>query len=311
MSRDEGEGGTRQTPMSDVVRLLLEDRKCWDEEIAEERRRCKEESRQRERERQQEMALLKSLVESSSRPAVPSAGGVKEGVARIAPVQEKLLLSKFVEGDDVDAFVTFEQVMTGYKIPEGRWAMQLVPQLSGRVQQAYTAADYWEIKKVILRRYDVCEESYWQRFCSVRKKEQESYSKFASRLRDLANKWLAQCESIPSVIEKVLAEQLLDVVPTELRVWLCERKPKSVADIGVWADNYQMARKCKSGEDPRTNSQRKEMSGKEARTCHRCKKEGHIAANCPEKPQSQPQGRPPRLDQRKCFNCHEQGHIAL
>ena len=53
------------------------------------------------------------------------------------------------------------------------------------------------------------------------------------------------------------------------------------------------------------------MLGKEARTCHRSKKEGHIAANCPEKPQSQPQGQPPGLNQCKCFNCHEWGHIAL
>ena len=317
--------------MSDVVRLLLEDRKRRDEEIAEERRhreeearrreeearRREEEARQREKERREEMALLKSLVESS-RPAVPSAGTGEEGAARIAPVQEKLVLAKFVEGDDVDAFLTtFERVMTGYKIPEGRWAMQLAPQLSGKAQQAYAslgadaAADYREIKKAILRRYDVCEETYRQRFRFARKKEQESYSEFASRLRDLADKWLAQCDSVPSVIEKVLREQLLDVVPTELRVWLCERKPKSVADIGVWADDYQMARKRRSGEDPRTSGRRKEMLGKEARTCHSCKKEGHIAANCPEKPQSQPQGRPPRLDQRKCFNCHERGHIAL
>ena len=107
--------------------------------------------------------------------------------------------------------------------------MQLAPRLSGRAQQAYAslgadaAADYQEIKKAILCRYNVCEETYRQRFRSARKKEQESYSEFASKLRDLANKWLAKCESVPSVIEKVLTEQLLDVVPTELRVWLCER----------------------------------------------------------------------------------------
>ena len=105
--------------MSDVVRLLLEDRKRRAEEIAEERRRREEEARQRERERREEMALLKSLVESSSQG--PRCRALVEGAARIAPVQEKLVLSKFVEGDDADAFLTmFERVMTGYKTPEGR-----------------------------------------------------------------------------------------------------------------------------------------------------------------------------------------------
>ena len=104
--------------MSDVVRLLLEDRKRRAEEIAERRRR-EEEARQRERERREEMALLKSLVESSSQG--PRCRALVEGAARIAPVQEKLVLSKFVEGDDADAFLTmFERVMTGYTIPEGR-----------------------------------------------------------------------------------------------------------------------------------------------------------------------------------------------
>ena len=38
MSREEGEGSTKETHMSDLVQLLLEDHKHWDEEIIEERR---------------------------------------------------------------------------------------------------------------------------------------------------------------------------------------------------------------------------------------------------------------------------------
>ena len=238
MSIEEREGGQPPDSMSDLVRLLLEDRMRRDEEAS-----------QREKDRREEMDLLRSLVESS-RPTTLSAGGAgEEGAARTVPAQENVVLAKFAEGDDVDVFLTtFERVMNGYKIPEGRWAIQLAPQLSGKAQQAYAslsaeaAANYQEVKKAILRRYDVCDETYRQRFLSARKREQETYTGLANRLGDLASKWLAQCDSVPSVI---------------------------------------------------------------------CRKEGHLAASCPEKHQSQPLGRPNRLDPRKCFNCQERGHIAL
>ena len=51
--------------------------------------------------------------------------------------------------------------MTSYEIPESRWAIKLAPQLSGRAQDDYavmsmaTATDYKEVKKAILRRYDI------------------------------------------------------------------------------------------------------------------------------------------------------------
>ena len=177
MSIEEREGGPRPDSMSDLVRLLLEDRMRRDEEAS-----------QREKDRREEMDLLRSLVESSR----PTTRYPEEGAARTVPAQEKVVLAKVAEGDDVDVFMTtFERVMNGYKIPEGRWAIQLVPQLSGKAQQAYAslsaeaAANYQEVKKAILRRYDVCEETYRQRFCSARKKEQETYTGLANRLGDL------------------------------------------------------------------------------------------------------------------------------
>ncbi len=57
--------------------------------------------------------------------------------------------------------------MTAHEVPENRW---LAPQLSGRAQQAYAALNseaasgYTKVKEAILRRYDVNEETYRQRF---------------------------------------------------------------------------------------------------------------------------------------------------
>ena len=56
--------------------------------------------------------------------------------------------------------------MRAYDIPEVRWALKLVPQLTGKVQQVYAAmehdhaTDYAAMKAAILNRYEITEETY-------------------------------------------------------------------------------------------------------------------------------------------------------
>ena len=53
---------------------------------------------------------------------------------------DKFVLSHFVEGEDIEAFLTtIERLMSVYHIAEDRWVAKLAPQLSGRAQQAYAA----------------------------------------------------------------------------------------------------------------------------------------------------------------------------
>ena len=75
--------------------------------------------------------------------------------------QDKLMLSKFTEGDDIDVYLyltTFERMMTVYGIDELRWAIKLAPQLTERAQQAYAAMSsvdagaYQKEKKAIFYR---------------------------------------------------------------------------------------------------------------------------------------------------------------
>ena len=264
---------------------------------------------------QEQLAMIRSLVESS-RPA-PSEPRVGEGRST---VQDKLVLSKFNEGEDVEAYLTtFERLMTVYGIDEERWAIKLASQLSGRAQQAYAAlsadvaGDYKRVKKAILRRCDISEETYRQRFRATRRKENEAYSELATRLQDLAGKWLADCDSVQTIMDKLVMEQMLDVMPANLRIWLCERKPTSVAETGSMADDYLSARTRKQPAQPKPDIEKKEVPGKETRRCHLCQQVGHIAANCRERQRSETDARKDRSrdqTERKCYNCHQRGHIA-
>ena len=101
-------------------------------------------------------------------------------------------LTRLSEGDDIEAYLTtFERVMRAYEVDKARWAFNLAPQLAGKAQQAYVSmsstesGDYEALKAAILRRYNICEETYRQRFWSTKKKEGEAYRELAIRLQDL------------------------------------------------------------------------------------------------------------------------------
>ena len=88
---------------------------------------------------------------------------------------------KLTVQDDIESYlVTFERVMRAYEVKENRWAVKLAPQLTGKAQQAYAAmraedaGTYQLLKEAILRRYDISDETYRQRFRETVKKEDET-----------------------------------------------------------------------------------------------------------------------------------------
>ena len=73
----------------------------------------------------------------------------------------------------------------------------LAPQLTGKVQQAYTALssedskNFVNVKEAILSvMIHINEETYCQRFQSAKAKEGASLSEAVTRLSDMAAKWL-------------------------------------------------------------------------------------------------------------------------
>ena len=259
--------------------------------------------------------------------------------------QEKLKLTKLTDSEDIEAYLTtFERMMQVYEVEEDRWAFKLAPQLTGKAQQAYAslkeedARNYAEVKAAILRRYDINEETYRQRFRATRRKDGESYMELVIRLQDLFKKWIAGSKDIEEVCEKVVVEQLLNTMPSDLRIWIRERKPATGAEAGNLADNYLQARRregvglgkssqetSKYGREGVGLGRSSQESGKcglgrinqesgkqgkgagEMRSCHICGVVGHIAPNCPKKqPGKEGNGRT-----MKCFNCGKKGHMAV
>ena len=86
----------------------------------------------------------------------------------------------------------FERVANAYKWLDDVWVLRLASLLTGKSQAAYANMDaakskeFKEVKQAILKRYNINEETYRQRFRNTKKKIDESYVETEVRLKDLA-----------------------------------------------------------------------------------------------------------------------------
>ena len=155
-----------------MVRVMIEDRERWEREIALERERWDREiaeerdrmERQREEERQEMHRQMERLQQLVTEHRVAAATQPRHDI-------EPVKLTRLTENDNIEAYLTtFERIMEAHEVSVERWSFKLAPQLTGKAQQAYAALQpdetktYETVKAAILRRYNINEETYRQRF---------------------------------------------------------------------------------------------------------------------------------------------------
>ena len=309
--------------VADLLKLLMEERKLRAEEEqrravreqetreAERRQREEEKQRQAERERQArdewnaQFEMVARLAQDGRNREGEQTGRIlKEAEAKVA---------KLTERDDIEAYLaTFERTMTAYEVNRQRWVYKLAPQLSGKAQQAYAAmsseeaVDYERVKAAILKRYDINEETYRLRFRSVMKSLDESHREVAVRVKDLAKKWLKQQATAEAVVEVVAQEQLLNTLPSNVRVWVRERKPTTCLEAGQLADDYAQARR-QAGLESKREDVKNGDGGKQSGTGGQGK--GRVGEESAGTRDVDGKGQPSRKGP-KCYSCHKFGHIA-
>ena len=164
-----------------------------------------------------------------------------------------------------------------------RWAFKLAPQLTGRAQQAYAALDpsnaecYNMVKVAILRCYNINDETYCQRFRTLKFKAGKTPTEIAMRLTDLAGRWLKHCHTVEEVKDTVVKEQLLITFPEDVRMWVKERKPKTTGEAAQLAEDYFQARQQGTQKSDTVLIVPNDP-------CLRCGENGHWARHCPTNP---------------------------
>ena len=324
-----GAGGPGVT-MTQMMELLLQDRRQREELFAEERRlreqelqRCDEELRtdqqrreeeniRKERDMREHLEILRNLVGE-----IHDQG---EAAQREQEAKDKdMKVAKLADTDDIEAYLTtFERQMVAYDVPRGR-VFKLAPQLSGKAQQAYVAKDaaessnYERVREAILLRYDIDQGSYRQRFRTAKRKEGETNRELTTRLQDLVEKWTKKCETIAEVKDLIVMEQLVKTLPGDIRIFVVERQPKTAVEAAKSVDDYHLARRGQDDDRKRN----KKMGIK----CLRCMKTRHIARDCRAPPprhlengtnksngKNHKQGKD--LKDIECSNCRQKGHYS-
>ena len=240
-----------------MVKMLLNDREPREKEIAAERERMdglREEERLRQaQENDERLAEMRRQIERLQEMFHEHSSAPGSARDRRSPT-DLIKLTRLSEEDDVESYLTtFERIMAAHEIAQDRWSYHLAPYLTGKAQQAYAALppndakDYDKVKEAILRRYDITKETYRQRFRQLRPTESESPQEVVTRLQDLATRWTRESQTREELLDLVVREQFLSILPEDVRVAVIERQPKDCTEASKIAGNYLQARTMSIG----------------------------------------------------------------
>ncbi|KAK9405594.1 zinc finger and SCAN domain-containing protein 23-like [Crotalus adamanteus] len=159
---------------------------------------------------------------------------------------EKQLLEDLTLWEDPQAFLTsFEKVATACRWPKKEWVTRLLPALSEESEEAFVALsaedreDYWKVKSAVLRREAAIREKRRQAFRRFCFQEAQSPRQVLARLRDLFCQWLrAERSSKEQILELLLLEQFLNILPREMQNWVKERIPDTCLEAVGLAEEF-------------------------------------------------------------------------
>nr|XP_020633615.1 zinc finger protein 24-like [Pogona vitticeps] len=148
--------------------------------------------------------------------------------------------------DDAKGFLTsFEQVAEACRWPEEEWATHLLPALRGEAKQAFSRLegsdqkDYQKVKGAILQGDAIRRERQRQHFRHFRYHEAEGPRGAYDRLQELCRRWLkVESHSKEQILELLILEQFLTVLPPEIQDWVRERGPGSCPQAVALAEDF-------------------------------------------------------------------------
>ncbi|KAF7235353.1 hypothetical protein EYD10_17818 [Varanus komodoensis] len=150
--------------------------------------------------------------------------------------------------EDAKAFLaSFEQVAKACRWPRAEWAARLLPALSGVAEQAFSILesrdqeDYGKVKAAILRGDALRMEMQRQLFRQFCCQEVEDPRRVYSQLQELCHQWLKpERHSKEQILELLILEQFLAILPLEIQSWIREGGPESCAQAVALVEDFLM-----------------------------------------------------------------------
>ncbi|XP_015267845.1 PREDICTED: zinc finger protein 345-like [Gekko japonicus] len=148
--------------------------------------------------------------------------------------------------DDAKAFLaSFEQVAEACQWPKEDWAARLQPALRGEAKQTFLKMeagdreDYGKVKVAILQGDAMSREKIRQHFRQFCYQEAEGPRGTYDRLQELCHGWLkVEKHSKEQILELLLLEQFLTVLPVEMQNWVRRSCPETCAQAVALAEDF-------------------------------------------------------------------------
>nr|XP_033961681.1 uncharacterized protein LOC117463527 [Pseudochaenichthys georgianus] len=185
-----------------------------------------------------------SLMSSPDRFGNPSGG-----VAAVHRKEPKMPV--YQNGEDIENYLLrFERMAKTWQWPREEWACRLVPLLTGKALEAYTAMDedmsncYPDLREALLVKFDISPETYRQRFRATSSPPGETPTESYHRLKGLYRRSMRpEQKSKEQMGETIILEQLLQVLPPDTRTWVKEHEPEDGLIASKLAMQFLNARK--------------------------------------------------------------------
>ncbi|XP_078241708.1 uncharacterized protein LOC144586777 [Pogona vitticeps] len=213
------------------------------------------EERERERQRQFELALerekmafelrkLELMNQNNNNNRDSEGGQLSKADLKKFPVYHK--------GDCPEVFFSLvERAFVDFSVRETEKMTIMRSLISGSLAEVYAEMpeelmkDFAEFKKLVFARHGINAEQLRQRFRSLTKKPEQTFTQVGAQLVRLLEKWLSQegTETYEQLKDLIALEQFYSVLHGELKFQVRERKPKSVAAAAEIADFISQIRK--------------------------------------------------------------------